>query len=250
MILQLQQESKRLGSENRKSVRVALDSIYRMETVVQELLNFARPSPMEFRPTDLNGLVRDGLALVRPRFGQHGIALSRRLDLHIPSMSLDGAHVREAVVNILLNALQAVEGRSSGVRKGKIILVTKRVLLPRTLRDLHSPVDGNEGEGVAPGGREIVLPKGLACASVSIVDNGPGMDRVLLGRIFDPFFTTKTNGTGLGLPMVKRTVNAHGGIVTVKSIRGKGATFEILLPLRTEPPVESPGGIALAGGEQ
>ena len=246
MILQLQQESKRLGSENRKSIRVALDSIYRMETVVQELLNFARPSPMEFHTTDLNRLVGESLALVRPRFGQHGIALSRKLDPRIPPMSLDGSHLREAFVNILLNALQAVEGRSAGVRKGKITLVTKQVLLGRTLRDLHSPVDAHEGDGAPPGGREIVLRKGLACASVSVEDNGPGMDRALLGRIFDPFFTTKTNGTGLGLPMVKRTVNAHGGIVTVKSIKGKGATFEILLPLRIDPP----GGIALSGGEK
>ena len=250
MILQLQQESKRLGSENRKSVGVALDSIYRMETVVQELLNFARPSPMEFRTADLNGLVSEGLALVRPRFGQYGIALARRMDPRIPPIPLDGSHLREAFVNILLNALQAVEEKSSGVRKGKITLVTKQVLLPRTLRDLHSPVDAHEGEGVASRGREIVLRKGLACASVSIADNGPGMDRGVLGRIFDPFFTTKTNGTGLGLPMVKRTVNAHGGIVTVKSTKGKGATFEILLPLRIEPPGGPPGGIPLSGGEQ
>ena len=250
MILQLQQESKRLGSENRKSIGVALDSIYRMETVVQELLNFARPSPMEFRMSDLNGLVSESLALVRPRFGQHGIALSMRLDPRIPRMPLDGAHLREAFVNILLNALQAVEGKSSGVRKGRIRLATKRVLLLRTLRDLHSPVGVHEGDGVSTGGREIVLRKGLACASVLIEDNGPGMDRGLLGRIFDPFFTTKTNGTGLGLPMVKRTVNAHGGIVTVKSIRGKGATFEILLPLRIELPVGPPGSTALPGGEQ
>jgi signal transduction histidine kinase len=221
-----------------------------METVVQELLNFARPSPMEFRTADLNGLVSEGLALVRPRFGQYGIALARRMDLRIPPIPLDGSHLREAFVNILLNALQAVEEKSSGVRKGKITLVTKQVLLPRTLRDLHSPVDAHEGEGVASGGREIVLRKGLACASVSIADNGPGMDRGVLGRIFDPFFTTKTNGTGLGLPMVKRTVNAHGGIVTVKSTKGKGATFEILLPLRIEPPGGPPGGIPLSGGEQ
>ena len=250
MILQLQQESKRLGSENRKSIGVALDSIHRMETVVQELLNFARPSPMEFRTTDLNGLVREGLTLVLPRFGGRRIALSRRLDPHIPPMPLDGSHIREAVVNILLNALQAVEGKHSGVRKGKITLVTKRVVLPRTLRDLHSPVDAQGGEGVPSGGREIVLRKGLSCASVSVADNGPGMDRTVLGRIFDPFFTTKTNGTGLGLPMVKRTVNAHGGILTVKSIRGKGATFEILLPLRIEPPGGPGGGITLPGGEQ
>jgi PAS domain S-box-containing protein len=250
MILQLQQESSRLGSENRKSVRVALDSIYRMETVVQELLNFARPSPMELRMTDLNTLVEEGLALVRPRFGQHRIALSRRLDPHIPLLPLDGSHVREAVVNILLNALQAVEGRLPRAPRGKITVVTKRVQLPRTLRDLHSPGGAHAEEPASAGGREIVLRKGLACASVSIADNGPGMDRALLKRIFDPFFTTKTNGTGLGLPMLKRTVNAHGGIVTVKSTRGKGAAFEILLPLPIEPPGGLSGGTALLGGER
>jgi PAS domain S-box-containing protein len=244
MILQLQQESKRLGRENRKSVGVALDSIYRMETVVQELLNFARPSPMEFRTTDLNGLVKEGMVLVGPRLGEHRIALSRRLDPHIPPMLLDGSHIREAVVNILLNALQAVEGRSSRAPKGRITVVTKRVLLPRTLRDLHLPAGADEGEAAPANGREIVLQKGLACVCVSIADNGSGMDRALLGRIFDPFFTTKTNGTGLGLPMVKRTVNAHGGIVTVKSVRGKGATFEILLPLCIEQPGGPSGGTA------
>jgi PAS domain S-box-containing protein len=250
MILQLQQESRRLGSGNRKSVGVALDSIYRMETVVQELLNFARPSPMEFRSTDFNKLVEEALALVGPRFGGHGIALSRRLGGHIPPLPVDGAHMREAVVNILLNALQAVEGRQARTPKGRVTVVTKCVLLPRTLRDLRSPGSAEEGEGAAPGGREIVLRKGVTCASVLIADNGPGIDRALLGRIFDPFFTTKTNGTGLGLPMVKRTVNAHGGIVTVKSAKGKGATFEVLLPLPSDPPGGASGRIAHHGGER
>ena len=236
MILQLQQESKRLVNENRKSVHVALDSIYRMETVVQELLNFARPSPMEFRPTDLNGLLEEGIVLVGPRSVEQGVALTRDLDHRIPPILLDSAHVREAVVNILLNALQAVESRPSRMPKGRITVVSKRLLLTKTVRDLRSPAGVDAEEMPAGRGEEIVLQKGLACASVSIADNGPGMDRALLRRIFDPFFTTKTNGTGLGLPMVKRTVNAHGGIVTVKSIKGKGAAFEILFPLRTDVP--------------
>jgi signal transduction histidine kinase len=120
--------------------------------------------------------------------------------------------------------------------KGRITVVSKRLLLTKTVRDLRSPAGVDAEEMPAGRGEEIVLQKGLACASVSIADNGPGMDRALLRRIFDPFFTTKTNGTGLGLPMVKRTVNAHGGIVTVKSIKGKGAAFEILFPLRTDVP--------------
>ena len=250
MILQLQQESKRLGSENRKSVRVALDSIYRMETVVQELLNFARPSPMEFRPTDLNTLLEESIVLVGPRSVEQRIAFSRNLDSRIPPMLLDSARVREAVVNILLNALQAVEGRPSGTPKGRITVVSKRMLLAKTVRDLRSSAGADAGETLAPGGGEIVLQKGLACASVSIADNGPGMDRALLRRIFDPFFTTKANGTGLGLPMVKRTVNAHGGIVTVKSTKGNGAAFEILIPLRTDIPGVYPPGGDNAGGQR
>jgi signal transduction histidine kinase len=60
------------------------------------------------------------------------------------------------------------------------------------------------------------------------------MDAETRSKIFDPFFTTKTNGTGLGLPMVKRSVNAHGGILLARSSKGKGATFEIILPLHTD----------------
>ncbi len=247
MILQLQQESKRLGPGNRRSVRVALDSIQRMETVVQELLNFARPSPMEFSPVDLNALVEESLLLITPRLREHGVALSRRLDPLIPPMTLDSAHVREAVVNVLLNALQAVEGRTRKSPKGRITVLTKHLHLSKTLRDLRSPA--GDGGAAAPGG-EILLPKGCACALLSVTDNGAGMDRAILRRIFDPFFTTKTNGTGLGLPMVKRTVNAHGGIVTVKSTKGKGTTFEILLPCGTSPPRGLQAALANAGAER
>lgn len=241
MILQLQQESKRLGSENRESLRVALDSIYRMETVVQELLNFARPAPMEFRTSDLNSLVRESLALVQPRLKQNGFLLTRRVDSRIPLIPLDALHIREAVVNILLNAIQAIEAGASATRRGRITVVTRRVVLSRTMRGLHSPIRP-ELDDTTPEGREILLRKGLACAVVSVSDNGPGIDRAALRRIFDPFFTTKTNGTGLGLPMVKRTVNAHGGLVTVRSIKGKGAAVEIVLPLRTENADDDPHG--------
>jgi PAS domain S-box-containing protein len=253
MILQLQQESRRLGAENRRSVRVALDSIYRMETVVQDLLNFARPSPMQFHPADLNALVEEALALVAPRSGEHAVALSRRLGSHIPQMPLDGPHVREAVVNILLNALQAIESRPPRAAKGRITVMSKRVVLTRTLRDLRSPAGGDMEGGVPARGAEIVLQKGLDCVSVSVGDNGPGIDRAIVRRIFDPFFTTKTNGTGLGLPMVKRTVNAHGGIVTVRSTKGKGAVVEIILPLRLDAPGGGAGGgagLVHSGGER
>ena len=232
MILQLQQESKKAGAAGRKSAQVALDSIGRMEAVVQELLNFARPSPMQFGLQDLNSLIGQGLALIEPRMKGSGIVCTARLDPHIPPMVLDAAHLREALVNVLLNALQAIEGRPQTGERGKISVTTARFALPKTLRDFR----GSEFRYDQPGqpmaeGSEIVLRKGMQCAVVTVADNGPGIERDTLRRIFDPFYTTKTNGTGLGLPMVKRAVNAHGGVVTVRSNRGKGATFEIILPL-------------------
>ncbi|HXX63120.1 MAG TPA: ATP-binding protein [Bacteroidota bacterium] len=231
MILQLQQEAKRMGAESRKSLRVALDSIYRMETVVQELLNFARPAPFEFRMADLNTLVKESLALVEARMKQNGVTLTRRFDARIPPLLLDAPHVRESLVNIILNAIQAIEAGSMVSRRPRISVMTRKIFLARSMRDLQSPIRP-EDEARASESREILLRKGLACVVVSVSDNGPGIERSTLKRVFDPFFTTKTNGTGLGLPMVKRTINAHGGLVSIRSIRGKGATVEIVLPLR------------------
>jgi signal transduction histidine kinase len=81
---------------------------------------------------------------------------------------------------------------------------------------------------------EIVLEKGSNCAVVEITDTGSGIEKDQLSRIFDPFYTTKINGTGLGLPMVKRTVNAHGGVVTIESKIGKGTTVRIYFPIPYE----------------
>jgi len=102
----------------------------------------------------------------------------------------------------------------------------------KTLRDFGiMPAGTARGESEEQKEHDIVLWKGTECVVVEISDTGPGMDKRTLGRVFDPFFTTKTNGTGLGLPMVKRTINAHRGIVTVSSRKGKGTTFSIFLPV-------------------
>jgi PAS domain S-box-containing protein len=232
MILQLQQESKQLGRGSVKSLRVALDSISRMETVVQELLNFARPSPMVFGTADLNALIDQALALLTPRLKEHGVMLRKSLDARLPPMALDAAQIRESVLNLLLNAYQAIESRPRKSAKGRIAVTTKRCTLQKPMRDYYAPVKDRETEGNGrENGREIVLRKGRECVRITVTDNGPGIDRGTVHRIFDPFFTTKTNGTGLGLPMVKRAVNAHGGVLSLNSAKGKGTTFEIVLPL-------------------
>jgi PAS domain S-box-containing protein len=234
MILQLQKESRSLTRSEGKSLSVALDSIYHMEEVVAELLNFARPSPMGFRWEHVNNIVNESLALVQVHLATHHIILDKKLDLTLPAMSLDRPHLKEALVNILLNAVHAVTTGRANAGKRRISIVTKRIRVRKTLRDLTFVESSGapSGEVQRETAREIVLRNGTECALVEISDTGPGIERDLLGRIFDPFFTTKASGTGLGLPMVKRAVNAHDGIVTVSSRPGKSTTFGILLPLR------------------
>jgi len=250
MILQLHQESKQLGRGSRRSLRVALDSISRMETVVQELLNFARPSPMMFRTAELNTLIEQALALLESRLKEHRVSVRKSLDLRLPPMTLDAAQVRESIVNLLLNGYQAIESQPSRGRRGKITIATKRVVLHKTLRDYYTPVTTQERQKENEGnGGEILLRKGRECVRITITDNGPGIDRATIRRIFDPFFTTKTNGTGLGLPMVKRAVNAHGGVLSVNSSKGKGTTFEIVLPLHYDVMMRTGGSLSSSEGK-
>jgi PAS domain S-box-containing protein len=229
MIMQLQKESEHLSRSDKKSLAVALNSIGHMEGIVTELLNFARPKPMEFRVERLNTIVNESLVLAQPHINKHGIVTTKKLDAALPALLIDASHLKESFVNVLLNAAQAFEGDGQRTRKGEIRILTKKVRLSKTLHDF-SIAKSVESEA-SPIGKEIELRKGTECALIEISDTGCGIERGHLGRIFDPFFTTKTNGTGLGLPMVRRTVNAHGGIVLVKSMKGRGTTFSIYLPL-------------------
>ncbi len=229
MIMQLQKESEHLSRSDKKSFAVALNSVGHMEGIVTELLNFARPKPMEFRVERLNTIVNESLVLAQPHINKHGIVTTKKLDAALPALLIDASHLKESFVNVLLNAAQAFEGDGQRTRKEEIRILTKKVRLSKTLHDF-SIAKSVESEA-SPIGKEIELRKGTECALIEISDTGCGIERSHLGRIFDPFFTTKTNGTGLGLPMVRRTVNAHGGIVLVKSMKGSGTTFSIYLPL-------------------
>ena len=230
MILQLQRESERLIQSDRKSLSVALNSIDHMEGIVTELLNFARPKPMEFRAEPLNGIINESLAFAQLHMNKRSITVKKVLDSALPEVLLDAPRFKEALINILLNAAQAIDGRNQRLSRGEIHILTKRTRLRNALRDFA--LAEGLGDKVSDSiGNEIVLKRGTECALIEISDTGCGIERTHLSRIFDPFFTTKTSGTGLGLPMVKRTVNAHRGIVSVKSKQGEGTTFSIYLPL-------------------
>ena len=167
----------------------------RLSLVLKKLLEFARMEAPKTERVDPNEVIDDTVLFMEhhlTRFKQ--VSLDVRKKDGLPSIMLDKIHIQQALVNIIMNAAQAMpEG-------GVITLVTSL-----------------EGDWV----------------SLSVSDEGPGVAEEYRERIFDPFFTTrpKGEGTGLGLPLTKRLVEANGGRIVVNNRPEKGCTFTILLPV-------------------
>ncbi len=164
----------------------------RCSAIVRNLLDFARERPLELKEVDLNLAVAECLQLIAHQVAIQGHTLEKQLGA-VPPVRADFGQIRQALVNVALNACQAM------TKAGRLGVVT----------------------GPSQGGR---------FAEVSISDTGPGISQENLSRIFDPFFTTKERGTGLGLSVVYGIVQRHGGTVEASSEEGKGATFTIRLP--------------------
>ncbi|MFQ6675069.1 MAG: ATP-binding protein [Fidelibacterota bacterium] len=227
MILQLLSENRNLADTDRESLDVALDSLGRMERVVRDLLDLGRPTRLERRPEDCNEILRSSITFATHQMGLPETTLRIDLDPSLPTVMLDRDRIKEAMVNLILNASQATEGG------GTIAIRSRRLVLNRELRDLGEMGDSS-GEAAELGIQEIVLPKGSEVLQIDVSDTGRGIPPEHLGRVFDPFFTTKVNGTGLGLSFVKRVVNQHGGIVTASSQVGKGSRFTVFIPVENE----------------
>jgi len=162
--------------------------------IIQKLLVFARQTPPKKTRVDLNQIVEDGLYFFEARCAKAGVELVRKLSSDLPGIKADPAQLNQLIVNLVVNALQAMQGR------GKITIQTQAY------------------------DRQVRL---------IVEDTGTGMADDILEQIFIPFFTTKDvgQGTGLGLPVVYGIVTAHGGSINVESNVGRGSRFEIRLPI-------------------
>ncbi|MDQ2666143.1 MAG: PAS domain S-box protein [Gemmatimonadota bacterium] len=183
--------------------RLAAETIHqeakRAAKIVSSLLTFARQQPAERRATQLNEIVTDTLELRRYATRTAGVQVTTDLDVTLPITWADPFQLQQVVLNLLVNAEQAL-AEVNGERR-----IVIRTALTR-------------------GGSEILL---------SISDNGPGIDSERIDRIFNPFFTTKPvgQGTGLGLSISDGIVHEHGGRIRVESVPTKGASFFVELPL-------------------
>jgi two-component system sensor histidine kinase AtoS len=215
LIMQFLEESTRIPEKETNSIKIAMESVYEMEGIVTDLLNFARPRAPKFVMKNVNQILQESNSLVRYQIEQRQIQLDEKLSPGIPECSVDPDHLKAAFVNILLNSIDAIS------ENGKIIVSANLVTLSEPVLDFFSEQQIN-----------VKLDEGQTVIQITFEDNGSGIPDVHIDHIFDPFFTTKISGTGLGLPMTKRVINEHEGVISVESNDGNGSIFKIFIPYR------------------
>ena len=192
------------------SVRIIDDEINRSAAVVRQLLTLARKTETVLRPTNVNEVIITVRELIRGIFPKT-IDVRLELDENLPSVRADANLLNQALLNICVNARDAMPGG------GTLTLGTKLL----------------DGDAIP---KAAAVGAGDAQVCITISDTGTGMDESVRSRIFEPFYTTKAvgDGTGLGLAMVYGIVRNHNGSIEVQSEVGRGTAFHILLPAAQE----------------
>jgi signal transduction histidine kinase len=177
-----------------KFFRIVQEEIDRINDIVKELSDFARPSPPQLRPVRLSGLVEDTMALLSNQCLNQGVELRHSGNEDGLSIDADPQQMKQVLLNLCLNSLEAMTGG------GRLELAT-----------------------VAEAGYLVLRVK----------DTGPGVSPDCLAHVWDPFFTTKERGMGLGLAIVKGIVERHGGTIRLTSEPRRGTLVEVYLPAHT-----------------
>ena len=186
----------------RKDTDIISAEISRLESIVQDVLSFARPSDPKLETIAADTLLRDVQGLMSPNLERRGVQLvvESNTELHIRA---DSGHLKQVLINLVRNGAEAIDGTGT---------VTLRS------RAARAPVAGGETEAVI----------------LEVSDTGKGIPPEVEKRLFDPFFSTKQTGTGLGLPIAARIVERHGGTLQYQTRPGHGTTFGVVLPRETD----------------
>lgn len=168
------------------------EEVMRLNDITSDFLGFSRPAPLKLKTCDVNTIVKSTVELIRQEATDRNIEIVVLTDEHVPPFPCDFSRIKQALLNLLLNALDASSA-------GDTITIT------------------TEAAG--------------AQTKLSVRDTGKGIRPEDVENIFKPFYTTKTRGSGLGLAIVDRIVKEHKGEITVDSAVGKGTTFTLALPV-------------------
>ncbi|MCG6918111.1 MAG: PAS domain S-box protein [Deltaproteobacteria bacterium] len=179
--------------QDRDTATTMIQEVERLDRVIGQLLEFARPSTLKIKPVRLNDLIQHSLKLIEGDARSKGIKVEVAIPHDLPDVPMDGDRINQVLLNLYLNGLQAMGG--GGVLQVKVSRDDTRKL-----------------------------------TEITVSDNGRGIETADQERIFDPYFTTKSDGTGLGLAIVHKILDAHGGSIKVRSQRGAGTTVTVSLP--------------------
>ncbi|MEK6776767.1 MAG: ATP-binding protein [bacterium] len=177
-----------------------LNQIDRIDRDVKDLLSYARTTEPEFADRDINRVINQSIFLLQDRAAQQNVDVVTHCDEKIPKVNVDEKQIQQVLVNLGLNAIQAMP-------QGGVLMYTSKM----------RKTDNN---------KELV--------EIQVKDTGKGIPSEHMSKIFVPFFTTHHTGTGLGLPISKKIVQQHKGRIEVKTTQDKGTCFTILLPLNRD----------------
>jgi len=180
----------------REDLKVIEEEIQRINEIVEQFLRFARPAPPLFKETEIATAFEEILQLLKPQFERQRISLHRDFG-SLPHITLDTEQMKQVMLNLLLNAIQAMP------KGGRLDLGARVLEDNRWMR-------------------------------LSIRDSGTGIPPGDLKKLFDPFFSTKEGGLGLGLSIAHRIIDQHHGKIEVESLPGEGTAFHLWLPLNPQ----------------
>ncbi|MBC15414.1 MAG: hypothetical protein CL942_00020 [Desulfovibrio sp.] len=178
-------------SEEHKAASVMISETERLNRVISELLELSRPSDFNFQPIEVSVVLDTIARLIQQDVKSNNIQLEIDLPQDTSSFNMDGDRMVQALLNICLNGIQAMDNA------GKLA---------------------------------IAADASNTALTLSVSDTGTGIPQENLEAVFDPYFTTKSKGTGLGLAVVRKIIDGHGGTIEIQSEEGKGATFVITIP--------------------
>ncbi len=188
---------------NRRLMDIAIREATRLDAIIKEFLRYARPPALNLKECDLNGLIKDSVALIQHETSKRtGIQINTVLCNGTLLAQVDADQLRQVFWNLATNAFQAMP------QGGELTIATNR---------RQVGITGRKGELI----------------EITFQDTGEGIKKEHLEKIFLPFFTTKGEGSGLGLAAIDRIVDLHGGWIRVESQEGHGARFVICLPKST-----------------
>ncbi len=181
------------NARDQQTATIMIQEVDRLNRVVSQLLEFARPVDIKAQPTDLNALIADSIKLIENQAGARGIAVKTRNSIRVAKIMVDPDRLSQILLNIYLNAIESM-------------------------------ADGGE--------LNIELSPASEANGIDIIvaDTGGGINPEDLSKIFDPYYTTKSSGTGLGLAIAHNIIEAMGGQILVESQPDRGTTFKIRIP--------------------